>query len=514
MARPSQDAIDTFMAVTGVSESLALQKLEEHGGNLNEAINGHFGELNTHNASVSSENANYATSAAFQRNHPIQNGSRGLLPLLAAARSFKPSLLLDPNYRRDLYNRIRASAFNSRRPFISHSGPVGELPQHFNGANEQPYHLGPRQTEDVSGVSLSSDQGTHGNHIEEEMIQAAIEASKKDFERGYQNQQFSSPSDYSGIGLPQGQSHTEDDFSHAISLSLETAEREKAMREQQVINEDQDIGYYDLGIRNEKAKNSGSKVKPGSSSSCHSGAANMKQPLVSPGSNCNTTNSGNRPSHSKDGFQSEEWGEISSKELDEAVMLESALFGERPEELKSRFHDAPHLQRNQDKIFCHSVTHPPSASLTAQRFLREQQDVEYMASLMADREKEINALKEAESHSLKKEKSWNELLEEDLERSLAIKEALPPQEPAADDENVVTLLVRMPDGSRHGRRFLKSDKLQLLLDFIDVGRVVKPGTYRVVRPYPRHAFSFSDCSLSLGELGLTSKQEALFLELI
>lgn len=40
------------------------------------------------------------------------------------------------------------------------------------------------------------------------------------------------------------------------------------------------------------------------------------------------------------------------------------------------------------------------------------QDVEYMASLMADREKEINALKEAESHSLKKEKSWNELLEE------------------------------------------------------------------------------------------------------
>lgn len=31
---------------------------------------------------------------------------------------------------------------------------------------------------------------------------------------------------------------------------------------------------------------------------------------------------------------------------------------------------------------------------------------------MADREKEANALKEAESHSLKKEKSWNELLEE------------------------------------------------------------------------------------------------------
>lgn len=71
----------------------------------------------------------------------------------------------------------------------------------------------------------------------------------------------------------------------------------------------------------------------------------------------------------------------------------------------------------------------------------------------------------------------------------------------------------MPDGSRHGRRFLKSDKLQVifrcaevlillvfgtypififfqlnltaflfqsLFDFIDIGRGVKPGTYKLV----------------------------------
>lgn len=48
-----------------------------------------------------------------------------------------------------------------------------------------------------------------------------------------------------------------------------------------------------------------------------------------------------------------------------------------------------------------------------------------------------------------------------MQRILAAKEASLPQEPAADDENAVTLLVRMPDGSRHGRRFLKSDKLQV-----------------------------------------------------
>lgn len=35
-----------------------------------------------------------------------------------------------------------------------------------------------------------------------------------------------------------------------------------------------------------------------------------------------------------------------------------------------------------------------------------------------------------------------------------------------------------------------------------------------VRPYPRRAFGVSDGSSSLNELGLTSKQEALFLEFI
>ncbi|XP_042501430.1 plant UBX domain-containing protein 8-like [Macadamia integrifolia] len=75
----------------------------------------------------------------------------------------------------------------------------------------------------------------------------------------------------------------------------------------------------------------------------------------------------------------------------------------------------------------------------------------------------------------------------------------------------------MPDGSRRGRRFLKLDRLQPFFDFIDVGGSVKPGTYKLagqVRPYPRRAFSDGDSELSLGELGLTSKPEALFMELV
>ncbi|KAL8556899.1 hypothetical protein ACS0TY_004396 [Phlomoides rotata] len=50
--------------------------------------------------------------------------------------------------------------------------------------------------------------------------------------------------------------------------------------------------------------------------------------------------------------------------------------------------------------------------------------------------------------------------EQENERQLAAKEASLHQEPTAGNENAVTLLVRMPDGSRRGRRFLKTDNLQ------------------------------------------------------
>lgn len=46
-------------------------------------------------------------------------------------------------------------------------------------------------------------------------------------------------------------------------------------------------------------------------------------------------------------------------------------------------------------------------------------------------------------------------------RSLAAQEAPFPPEPEINDKNSVTLLLRLPDGHRHERRFLKSDKLQV-----------------------------------------------------
>ncbi|XP_030932478.1 plant UBX domain-containing protein 9-like isoform X2 [Quercus lobata] len=454
MARPSQQEIDTFVAITGASESIALRKLEEHGGNLNEAVNAHYGDVGRHIT-------NQAAAASQPYNFPnmnglVQAGPRGILPLLSAARSFRPSLLLDANYRRDLYNSIGASAFGTRGPYVSHPGEVRESPQHLNSRNEQPHHSGLRQTEYDTGTSLPHGPGTDEN-VEEEMIRAAIEASKQEAERNYLNQLRSASNDSSGIGLLHNQHHPEDDdISRAISLSLKTAEQEIAIREQQVKNEDQGAGSSDLIGRNEKAKKSKWKLKRGSSSH-KDGAENRKQ-------------------HSTDAVHTDKWGGISLEELDDAAMIEAALFGKIPEGTSNHYQHAPNMQSGQDRSSSsHSVPHPPSPFLTEQQSLREQQE---------------------------------------LERILAAKEASLSKEPAKDNENAVTLLVRMPDGSRPGRRFLKSDKLQLLFNFIDVSRVVKPGTYKVVRPYPLRTFSISDCSLTLSELGLTSKQEALFLELI
>ena len=48
------------------------------------------------------------------------------------------------------------------------------------------------------------------------------------------------------------------------------------------------------------------------------------------------------------------------------------------------------------------------------------------------------------------------------------------KQPPLDDENVITIVVRMPDGSRSERRFLKTDKLQVkvVLAYEGCSRVV------------------------------------------
>ncbi|XP_021904438.1 plant UBX domain-containing protein 9 isoform X2 [Carica papaya] len=495
MARPTRDAIDAYMSITGASESLALQKLEEYGGNLSDAVNAHFGEVEG--------NIRNSTSAAFPQDtnmdnqNQIRTSQQGLFPLLSAARSFRPSLLLDPSYRRNLLNQIAGSVFVGRPAGVLDTREQAGFPVESSRQNELHSPLGPRHaTEDVTRVSpldgpdihrdVMRDDESHmyGNSTEEEMIQAAIEASKKES---------------SVIGLSQRRLQQEDDeLARALSLSLMTMELEKEKQKQEEQNQYCQLGVYDSRQAFEK-KNS--KWKPGSSSIQH-GTEEVEEQRKS-------NHSGSNPQHAEDLLYSVEWGSISSKELDEAVMLETALFGKVPEGTSSHLHTS-HRQNDTQRsrnIDVQSGPCSPSQSLMEQRQLQEKQDNEYLASLLTERDKEMNASKEAETKVLGSDR-------EELERWLAMKEASLPQEPKVENDDAVALLVRMPNGNRLGRRFLKSDRLEHLFDFLDVSRVVKPGTYRVVTPYPRRAFSIDDSALSLNELGLASKQEVLFLELI
>ncbi|XP_042518832.1 plant UBX domain-containing protein 8-like [Macadamia integrifolia] len=556
MARATRDAIETFTSITGASEAVAVQRLEEHGGDLNEAVNAYFnaGDRNiTRRAPVAVSQNDF-----MDIDDPFGLQTQGpSLPLLSAARNLDPFSITDPTFPRSLFESRGASEFSSHAPFFSHPRNVREIPIDIKDGNDHPGHSGPSPTvEDVTGIAYTHDPEIHGqviiddeedegppinppahtpgqnereasflgdsqyqvhvpsvpnvssdysNDIEEEMVRAAIEASKREAEEGYPNQQF--PSDVEELGkLPsangrQGFGSSGKGTSSQFKLeagSSSVQEEAKDVEEQPLV------------------KHRSRHVSSGSVESA-SDVGEMYSPPSSP----RTHDVGTDRQRTGDTFPSDEWGGISSEEHDEAVMLEAALFGQIPEGSAYRFDVGS---------YTHRIPRSPSPTLTAQRLLREQQDDEYLASLQADREKELKAREEAEARRLEKEASRAAALqeerrkeeearmklleEEEFERQLAAKEASLPQEPASDDDNAVTLLIRMPDGSRRGRRFLKSDKLQSFFDFIDVGRAVKPGTYKLVRPYPRRAFSDGESELSLGELGLTSKQEALFMELV
>ncbi|PWA53751.1 ubiquitin-like superfamily protein [Artemisia annua] len=534
MATPNQESIETFMSITGSSESVAIQTLTEHGGDLNLAVNAHFaeGDRNTRNTTVAAPQEDLMETDDLS--HIASNRPSSLFPS-----AMNPFSLLDPNFTRNIFDS--GPVFRGGEPFVSHPREVRQIPIEVkDGPSTESDHSGraPR-IEDVTETATENDSETPG-----EMIRAAIEASKQDSQIGQRNDAVSQPRT-SGLEDPE--------MAQAVSLSLRAAEQEKARQLGSEVGPSEPRGSKMVQSEEmETLASSNGRLDVGSSSFPDEADDAEEQPLVRNRSRLVSSNSLNptvdieedevneedeslplnpqhppninRPVNNATDFPSDEWGGMSSLEHDEAVMLEAAMFGGIAEGSGYRVPYAPHqyMRNGLDEnlgVYARPTPRPPSPSLIAQRSIREQQNEEYLAALQADREKELleQSAKEAamEEEKRKEEEARLKLEEEqELERQLAAKEASLPQEPTSDDENAVNLLVRMPDGSRHGRRFLRTDKLQYLFDFIDVARVIKPGTYRLVRPYPRRAFSDGESSLTLEELGLTSKQEALFLESI
>merc|ERR1712176_1040871 len=83
-------------------------------------------------------------------------------------------------------------------------------------------------------------------------------------------------------------------------------------------------------------------------------------------------------------------------------------------------------------------------------------------------------------------------------------------EPAQGTSGALTCAVRLPDGRRVSRRFLKSMPLKQLFNFIDSERLAEPWTYNLVTQFPRRVLSFDTDGSFEGE-GFTHAQEAFFL---
>ncbi|KAJ0243173.1 UBX domain-containing protein [Hirschfeldia incana] len=460
MATPNQEAIDTFITITGASGAVAVHKLQEHQYDLNRAMNAYY-----------SEGCQNSVPVNVPLDDAMDIDDVGPSPLVTPIEVTEPS-----------------------------EDVTETVPVHGPATTQGAVIVDEGSDDDIDDVSFAPTRGSRQviaapnnvqdyNDIEEEMIQAAIEASKAGVEG------LSNP-----IPVERLPSHMgDDDVAKAVTVSLKSGE-EEVLRSQGF---NASTSAAAQGLEDTQAVN-GRLASPSSPFEDHSDDDDEEEePLVRhrpirvasgslthPDADRSRSRSpeGDNQADNGNRFPSE-WGGISSEEHDEAVMLEAAMFGGIPETGYNHLPFVPPQQR--------APPRPPSPSLTAQRLIREQQDDEYLASLQADRDRELQSIRDAEARQLEEETARKAFLEEEkkrleeekeLERQLGAKEASLPKEPHADEENAITLLVRMPDGTRHGRRFLKSDKLQSLFDFIDIARVVKPKTYRLVRPYPRHAF--------------------------
>ncbi|CAH1760431.1 12395_t:CDS:2 [Entrophospora sp. SA101] len=112
------------------------------------------------------------------------------------------------------------------------------------------------------------------------------------------------------------------------------------------------------------------------------------------------------------------------------------------------------------------------AEREAARQIRDQQDMAYQASLLADQEKERKAHELAEAKRLAEENAKKEKIQRKLTEEKKLKwrrwalSALP-DEPPESDKNVARLSFRLANGERVVRRFKPDDTVEMMYVFVD-----------------------------------------------
>eukprot|EP00192_Tetraselmis_astigmatica_P005709 CAMPEP_0117665772 /NCGR_PEP_ID=MMETSP0804-20121206/9999_1 /TAXON_ID=1074897 /ORGANISM="Tetraselmis astigmatica, Strain CCMP880" /LENGTH=459 /DNA_ID=CAMNT_0005473229 /DNA_START=125 /DNA_END=1504 /DNA_ORIENTATION=+ len=152
------------------------------------------------------------------------------------------------------------------------------------------------------------------------------------------------------------------------------------------------------------------------------------------------------------------------------------------------------------------------------RMLREQQDREYQESLEQDRlreeavEAERRAAEEAvraaeeEEARIRAGEEAEARRQRDFQAAIAKRRAKAyaavTEEPPAGTPGSCPVRVRMPDGSNLQRRFLTTDKVQALYDYVDIQEGFEILKYNLVSNFPHCVYEGEKRGLTLAEAGL------------
>lgn len=119
-----------------------------------------------------------------------------------------------------------------------------------------------------------------------------------------------------------------------------------------------------------------------------------------------------------------------------------------------------------------------------------------MAEMEMKRQKEREEAKER----LEKQAKIDQIIEDKKEIAKAVKENLP-EEPTEDHPEVTVVSLRLPSGESITRRFLKTDKIQLLYDFVtslgnETGFESSHSSFSIRQPMPPKEFEEMDKTLA------------------
>ncbi|OQR86220.1 hypothetical protein THRCLA_10560 [Thraustotheca clavata] len=88
-----------------------------------------------------------------------------------------------------------------------------------------------------------------------------------------------------------------------------------------------------------------------------------------------------------------------------------------------------------------------------------------------------------------------------------------PDEPS-NEQARIKIVLRLPHGNPASRNFSTAGPLQHVLDSVVSSTGLLEHSFQLVANYPRRVFTWDQASLSLAEIGLNGRQEALFIEMV